>query len=83
MLAFFVMNAYWQAVFLFFIFGLGFAGTVSVGVIYAQEFMMHKHRSMTIAGFGVIDGAVVAILVLYFYVVSKDWAPWYVMCVLC
>lgn len=78
-----MMNAYWQAVLLFFIFGLGFAGTVSVGVIYAQEFMMHKHRSMTIAGFGVIDGAVVAILVLYFYVVSKDWAPWYVMCVLC
>ena len=35
MLAFFVMNAYWQAVVLFFLFGLGFAGTVSVGVIYA------------------------------------------------
>ena len=44
--------------------------------------MMHKHRSMTIAGYGVIDGGVVAILVLYFWFVSKDWEPWYVMCIL-
>ena len=43
---------------------------------------MHKHRSMTIAGYGVIDGGVVAILVMYFWFVSKDWEPWYLMCIL-
>ena len=72
-LAFFVMTAYWQAVFLFFVFGLGFGGTVSVGVIYAQEFMMHKHRAFCIAAYGVIDGAIVAFLVAYFYFISKEW----------
>ena len=49
------MNAYWQAVFLFFVFGLGFGGTVSVGVIYAQEFMMRKHRAFCIAA--LVSGA--------------------------
>ena len=37
---------------------------------------------MTIAGYGVIDGGVVAILVMYFWFVSKDWEPWYLMCIL-
>ena len=66
---------------LFFILGFGFGGSVSVNTIYLQEFMMKKHRAMTIAGFGVIDGAAVALLILYFILISKDWKGWYWMCV--
>ena len=40
---------------------------------------MKKHRSMTIAGFGVLDGGEVAILIFYFVFISKDWVPWYIM----
>ena len=36
---------------------------------------------MTIAGFGVIDGGCVALLILYFVFITKDWEPWYIMCV--
>ena len=38
-MAFFIMTKYWQATICFFILGLGFGGTVSVGQIYAQEFL--------------------------------------------
>ena len=37
---------------------------------------------MTIAGFGIIDGGAVALLIMYFVLISKDWEPWYVMCVI-
>ena len=56
---------------LFFIYGLGFGGTVAVGAIYVQEFMMKKHRAPCIGYFGIFDGAAVAIIVFYFYFITK------------
>ena len=79
-LAFFIIDTYWQAAILFFIYGLGFGGTVAVGAIYVQEFMMKKHRALTIGMFGIFDGAAVAIIVFYFYFITKFWEPWYYMC---
>ena len=51
-ISFFFSNAYWQAAMLFFIYGLGFGGTVAVGAIYVQEFMMKEHRAKTIGFLG-------------------------------
>ena len=54
---------------------------MAVGAIYVQEFMMKKHRAPCIGYFGIFDGAAVAIIVFYFYFITKYWEPWFFMCI--
>ena len=44
----FYMKDMWEAYACFFIFGLGFGGSVSINTLYMQEFMMKKHRAIVL-----------------------------------
>ena len=57
----------------FIIYGLGFGGTISINTLYTQEFLQKKHRALTITVAQMIKGTIVALLVLYFLFITKNW----------
>lgn len=73
----FFMSTLIEAYVIFFFFGVGFVGNVSIGPLYIQEFLQKRHRAISICVIQTLEGFVVILCVLYFVYITKDWKPWY------
>ena len=60
---------------------LGFAlgGSITVCCIYAQEFLLKRHRPTVLALGTTIEGFSLLFVTLYFMYISNDWRYWYYM----
>ena len=50
-----------------------------MGQLYAQEFLMKEHRNRLISWLGLVEGGTAMCFILYCWLVSKWWQPWYVV----
>ena len=76
----FYMSDLWEAYICFFVFGLGFGGTISVATLYMMEFMMKKHRAFVLMIGMTVEGLTITFLVGYFLYITKYWQYWYIGC---
>lgn len=69
----FYMTTLEEAYIIFFFFGLGFVGNVSIDSLYLQEFLQKRHRSIALTVIQTLEGFVVILCVIYFVYITKDW----------
>lgn len=50
-----------------------------MGQLYAQEFLLKEHRNGLISWLGLVEGGTAMCFILYCWLVSKWWQPWYVV----